>query len=190
MPRDDDLRLTAVRDDRETRPLDREVALVRLHGGHDYPLGQLKEALVEAAFEHDRLLDQVDDLVELAAGIAPASNRVEPFDDLAPPLFGDRLDVGRSKRFHVGRRAGNRDSAVREAVAEGRFANDRLVVELREHPAHRARETDPALIPSHRPREREAAHDPVDLLGENLAKLAAGKGDAEEAIAQFELVDA
>ena len=90
----DDLPLAAVCDQREAVSLDREVALVRLHRRHDHALRQLEKALVEAALEHDRLLDQVDDFGELAAGVAPAADRVQPFDDQPPALVCNRLDVG------------------------------------------------------------------------------------------------
>src|SRR5204863_9344363 len=56
----DDVGLAAVRDQREAVALDREVALVRLHRRHDHALRKLKEALVEAAVKHNRLLDEVD----------------------------------------------------------------------------------------------------------------------------------
>ena len=64
----DELGVAAVGDEREPGAAEREVALMRLHGGDDHALGQLEEPLVELAVEHVRPLDQVHDLLEHAAG--------------------------------------------------------------------------------------------------------------------------
>ena len=178
----------AVRDERKPVPLNRKVALVGLHRRHDHPLRELQEPLVEAALEHDRLLDEVDDLGELAAGIAPAPHHVEPFDDLAAPLVGYRLDVRSAQLIGVGGSARDLDRTVREAVPERGLPQDRLGVEHRQHPAHRAREAHAACVPAHRLREGESADDPVDLLGQDLAQLATGHSDAEKAVAHLQLL--
>ena len=60
---------------------DREVALVRLHGGDHDPVGQIEVAAVETALEHDRPLNQVDDLLELRARVGPGPCGVEAGDD-------------------------------------------------------------------------------------------------------------
>ena len=61
---------------------------MRLHRGDHDPLRQLEVARVEPALEHDRPLDQVDDLLELAAGILPRPGRVEAGHDRRAALGG------------------------------------------------------------------------------------------------------
>ena len=75
-------------------------------------------------------------------------------------------------------------------MPEAGLPDDRLVVELRQQPAHRPREAHARIVPAHRLREREAADDPVDLLGEDRAQLASRDRDAEEAVAHLELLHA
>ena len=71
--------------------LQREVALVALHGGHEDVARQAQVALVEAAGDDARPLDQEHDLLELAAGVAPLPaglrrGGVEAGDDAPPAL--------------------------------------------------------------------------------------------------------
>src|SRR5207244_1608355 len=79
-----DLGIAALRDERKPVPAEREVALVRLHRGLHDAHGQLQEPLVEGPFEHDRPLDEMDDLLEYVGRVRPAVR--QPFDDSAPPL--------------------------------------------------------------------------------------------------------
>src|SRR5205085_1980892 len=86
VPGADDLRVAAVRDDREPVPPEREVPLVCLHRRLDHALGEREIALVEAPLEHERPLDEVDHLAQDARRVAPLAERVEAFADQALPL--------------------------------------------------------------------------------------------------------
>ena len=107
-----ELRVAAVDDHGEAVPLDREVALVRLHRRDDHLRRELQEPLVEAAFEHVWILDKMHDLGELAAGVAPPADRVEPGDD-PRALVGDA--VRRRWRATVGIARGRPGSRPRRA---------------------------------------------------------------------------
>src|SRR5205814_7132281 len=128
VPPRDDVWVSAVRHDGEPVGLDREIALVRLHGRDDHALGELKEPLVETTLENMRLLDELDHLGELAAGVAPVPEGVEPRDDLAAPLLGDRLDVSGAQRLDVRGGARDLDRAVGKTVPEAGLPDDRLLV--------------------------------------------------------------
>src|SRR5205807_2408123 len=97
----DDIRLAAVRDYGETRAAEREVALVRLHRRLDHAPRQREVALVEAALEHERLLDEVDHLLEHVAGVAPALKRVQPLDDRPPATRAVGIDTRREQRLRI-----------------------------------------------------------------------------------------
>src|SRR5262249_19729470 len=140
--------------------------------------------------EHVRFLDEVDDLRELAAGVAPTTEGVEPSDDLPAALLGDRLDLGRAQRLDVRPGARDLDRAMREAMPEGGLTHDRLVVELRQHPPDRPGEAHAGVVPAHRLRERETADDAVDLNGQDVTQVSPRHGDAEEAVADLELLHA
>ena len=104
---DHERRIAAVGDEGEAGAREREVALVGLHRRLDHPRRQREEALVEAALQHDRALDEVDDLVELPERVAPAFG--QPRDDLPPALGRVRLDAVRPQRLGVAlRRTGSR----------------------------------------------------------------------------------
>src|SRR5262249_62295330 len=68
---DDRLGISAVRDERETVPLEREVPLVRLHRRLDHAPRQREKALVELAGQDPDALDHVEHLVELAERVRP-----------------------------------------------------------------------------------------------------------------------
>ena len=124
---------------------------MRLHRSHHHALGKLQKALVERPFQNGHALDQVHDLLEHAARIAPAARRrVEARHDLAAPLFGIRLDPCTAKPLDVLARVWHFDRTVGEAMAEGCVADRRLAVELGKQPAHWAREANAALVPAHR----------------------------------------
>ena len=181
---DHELRVAPVRDEREPRAGEREVALVGLHRGLDHAGRQREEALVEPAFEDGDALDEVDDLLELPERVAPAVR--QRLDDLAAPLGGIGLDTVRAERVRVTLRRRNLDPSGGEAVAErGAVAEDDCLVEPGAEPAHRTREPKPVGLPLHRLRERKRIEHRRKPLGQRLA----GHLDAEEAVALLELVD-
>ena len=154
VPAADDLRVARVRDDRDPAPAEREVALVRLHRGDDHALGQLEELLVERGVQDVRPLDQVDDLVELAARVLPPADRVERGDDLLAAHVGVRLHARLAQRRLVPARGrdldlARMDPAMPERVRAGRDAVERHVhrggAQLREQPAHGPREAERPL---------------------------------------------
>src|SRR6185312_12184271 len=75
---EDRVGLTSVRDDGKPRAAEREVALMRLHGGLDHAARKPEEPLVEPAFEDEGRFDEVHDLVELPKRIRPGAESVEP----------------------------------------------------------------------------------------------------------------
>ena len=85
--------------------------------------GKPQEPLVEGRVEHERLLDEVDDLVELAERVAPLAVLGR-----APPRSAGAAPRGRARRRRarivssVGAGARDRDGAVGEAVAVRRVA--------------------------------------------------------------------
>src|SRR5207245_8805498 len=126
--------------------------------------GQLQEPLVEGPFEHDRPLDEMDDLLEYVGRVRPAVR--QPFDDSAPPLVVIGLDVYRTQYIEIRSRRVDLDRlGMLEPMAERGLADDGLGVELREQPAHRPGEAEPAVVPAHRPPELESADDRADALG-------------------------
>jgi hypothetical protein len=175
--------LAAVRDERETIAPQREVPLVRLHRRHDDPLRQLEEALVERALDHLDALDQVDHFLQHAPGITPGSDSVQAGRDLAAPFLDVRLHTGGAQPLHVLARMLDFDNPRGEAVPERRLADDRLLVELRKSPPHRAGEPDAAVVPAHRLRERKTADDRLEPLRDDLAQCAARTLDSKEAVA-------
>ena len=103
----------------------------------------------------------------------PAADRVERLDDLPAALLRVGLDVGRCAASRRSLGVGHLDLAVREAVALRtcrRSPRPSSRVELREQPADRPREAEPAVVPAHRLAEREAAHDRVEPLGQHLGE--------------------
>ena len=135
------------------------------------------------------MLDEEDDLLEDAVGIAPAADRVEGLDDLAPPLLGVRLDVGATQHVEIGRCLRDRDRPGCKSVAVGAVAHDPVRVDHGERPAHGARKAQAAAVPAHRLREREPAQDRVQLFGEDLGEQPSRHLHAEEAVARLELFD-
>ena len=77
----DEVGVARVRDEAEARAGEREVALVRLHRRRTHPLGQREVALVVVPFEDGRVLDEVDDLLQLVQRIRPLAERVEAVAD-------------------------------------------------------------------------------------------------------------
>ena len=187
---EDGRRVAAVGDDGEAVAAEREVALVRLHRRFDHAPRQPQEALVEGRVEHERALDQVHDLVELAERVAPVAVLGQPLLDRPPPLALVGLDAGRANRARVRPRALDRHGAVAEPVAVRRrsggdsFELDRdgLVVQLRAEPAHRPREAE-RRPPAHRLPELEPAHDRGEPLRQRIPHVLAGHGHPEEAVA-------
>ena len=126
--------------------LERKVALVRLHRRLDDAWRQLQEALVEAPLEHDRALDQEDDLLDHPGRVAPAADRIEPLEDLAAALVLVGLDPGSPQDLDVLVGARQLDLAAREAVPVGQVSGfepgdrdlQRRLVELGAEPAHGA----------------------------------------------------
>ena len=186
----DGVGIAAVRDEREPVAAEREIALVRLHRGHDHALGQREEALVERPRLHARALDQMDDLPELSERIRPLPHLVEALADRALPLGGVRLDscLAQDALVVVGARYLDLPGGEAMAEGDGPVAGDRLRVEPREPPAHRPRVAEPALVPAHRLREGEPAQDRVQTLGENVAQRLSRNGDPEKAVSFLELV--
>ena len=150
---------------------------------------QLQVALVEPSVDDHGPLDEVDDLFEHAVRVGPPAERIERLHDLAPALGRIRLHARRPQRFEVGGRLRDLDRARREPVAVALLADDRVRVDHRERPANGARETEAAVVPAHRLREREAAQDGVHLLGKHLCDRFARHFDAERAVTLLELVD-
>ena len=190
VPSADDVRLAAVRDDGEAVAPEREVALVSLHRRLDHALRQREVALVEAALEHERPLDEVDHLTENPGGVAPLAELVEPLADHALALGRVGLDPGGAERLLVGLRARDLDLAGEEAPPERRaVAPQRLLVELLAGPADRSREAVAALVPAHRLREGEPVDDAPHPVEEQLApQLLARNARPQEAVAHLELV--
>ena len=196
---DHDLGFAAVGDEGEARALEGEVALVRLHRRLDHARRQLQVTLVEAPFEHHGALDEEDDLLEHARGIAPAADRVEPLEDLSSALVLLRLDAGGAEHLDVLVGPRHLDLAAGKAVAVGQVAGleprhlhlQRGLVELRAQPADRSGEAQATLLPEHR-LERKALDDGGELLGQRLRDGPTRHDDAQEAVAQLEilLVDA
>ncbi len=184
------LRIAPVGDDSEAVPTERKIALMRLHRRLDHPLRDPQEPLVEGRVEHERLLHQVDDLLQLSERVAPVAMLGERRLDLPPPLPLVGLDAGAADGLGVCAGRGDRDRAVGEPVPVGdlprRYAGerdrDRLVVELRECPADRPREAE-LRAPAHRLPELQALDDRGKPLRQNLPELLAGDRHSEEAFA-------
>ena len=142
---DDHLGIAAVGHEGEPRAFEREVALMRLHRCLDHPGRKLEEALVEAPGEDDGALDEEDDLLEHAGGVAPAADRVEPVEDLAAALALLRLDARGAQHLDVLVRPRHLHLAPGEAVAVREMPGfeprdpdlQGRLVELRAQPAHR-----------------------------------------------------
>ena len=187
VPLKDDVGRTAVWDDCETIRPEREVALVLLHRRLDDSARQLEEPLLKSPLENDRPFDQVHDLVQNACRIAPSFR--ERVDDLLPSRRRVGLDLDAAQLLRVLLRRRDRHRAAREPVSEGMVSADRLVVELRQDPAHRPRVAQPAVVPAHGLREPQPSYDLVDLLREDVAQSLAGKLDAEKTVPDLELID-
>ncbi len=104
--------------------------------------------------------------------------------------------AARPRRVRRGRHADARRTSSAAGISTAscvkRWPNEcapeqRLLVELRQHPAHRPRIAQPAVVPAHRLGEGEAADDRVDPLRENVPQGAAGLLDPEEAVTHLEL---
>ena len=152
---------------------------MRLHRRHDDALRQREKALVERAVEHDRALDEVDDLLEHAGRVAPRSDRVETLVDEAPPLVGIRLDTGRTKPFGVSLRALYLDFAgvaepmpVRRASAGNPGEGNRhgFTVELGAEPPDGSREAQIRRPPAHGFPEAQATHDAGEPVRQDLGQ--------------------
>src|SRR6185369_819917 len=102
------------------------------------------------------------------------------------PLLGVGLDAGGAKPLLVVPGGPDLDRASPEAVPKRRPPNESFPVELDERPAHRPRETDAGVVPAHRLRERKAADDRVELLGQRLGQRPARALEAEETLASLE----
>ena len=130
-------------------PTDREVALVRLHGRHRDPLGQLEIAGRELAREHARPLDQVDDLVELPHRVVqpPAASSPATIAARRSPASTITPWARRSSRYvaadpiGTGSRPGRGPRLSPEARTPATSAATHLAVELRDEPADRAART-------------------------------------------------
>ena len=183
VPGPDDVGVAAVCDEQEPRlergagPAHGEVALVRLHRGDHDPVGQLQIARVEAALEHDRPLDQVDDLLELAPGISPGAGGVEAGHDRRAPLgrLGHRPHA--AQVVQVGRGGAQARVAALVAMAVGGFTALQAeqahrhdgVVELHDEPAHRAREA--AALVAHRLGELDPLGEAADDVRHEVGDL-------------------
>ena len=162
------VRVAAVRDEGEAVLAERKRADVVLDRRLDDPARQLQVALVEPAFDHDRLLDEEDDLAQDAVRVGPAAEIVQRVDDLLAPLQRVGLDVGLAQRVEVRRGVRDVDLAGREAMPVGALADDLGRVDQRERPANRPRKANSVAVPAHRLREGEPADDPVDLPRQDL----------------------
>ena len=165
---------------------------MRLHRGLDDAARERQEALVERSLRErsatrrggrplpGRFSFGVGEPELLEAGRIEASRFV-----------GSGSDVGRAQGLEVFSRALNRHLAMREAVAERRAAEavHGPVVELGAEPAHGSRETKAGVVPPHRLREGERAHDLVQALGQGIEQRPPGDKHAEEAVAHLEVVD-
>ena len=178
--------IAAVRHEREAVSFEREVPLMRLHGGDDDVARQVEEALVEGAFQHRRPLRQVHHLVEDSRGVAPPLR--QPLEDQPAPLGGSGFDARGPQALGVVLGRGNLDGIGDEAVAERVGSRERLLVELGQHPADGARIPEPAVVPAHRLGEGEALDDGIDPLREHLAQGPAGQLDPEEAVTHLQVV--
>src|SRR5712691_2365011 len=81
------------------------------------------------------------------------------------------------------------DRTGRKAMAEGRLADDRLSVERSEHPAHRTGEADAAVVPTHRPGEREPSDDRVEALRHHPGQRLSRTLEPEEPVAHREFLN-
>ena len=150
VPGSHELGVAAVRDEREAVAAEREVALVRLHRGHDHALGQLEEALVERCPRARSRSRPGRRPPRARRRIAPAAERVEPRDDLrgaAPRRPARRLRRAAARRTR--RACGDLDRAVREAVPEATSRRPTVSASsFAQEPAHGPREADAARRPS------------------------------------------
>ena len=183
------VRVAAVRDEREPVASEREGANVVLDRRLDDAARELEIALVEAAVEDDRRLDEVHDLGQDAVRVGPVAEAVERGGDLLAALLAVGLDSYGAQSLRVAGRVGDLDRPGREAMPVRALADDPRRVEHREPPAHGPREPQPAVVPAHRLREREAPDELVDLVGQHFGERLPGHRDAEEAVALLELLD-
>ena len=169
------------------RILEREVALVALHGRHQHARWQLHVTVVDAAGDHAGPLDEEHDLLEHPERIAPgaphlAGGRVEVGDDLGPAVLVAR-DHGHGPQDRVVvRRRADRGRAAEEAMpladVPGRQAvqleGHGALVDLGHDPANRPGEAQAgAVAPAHGLGEAQAGHQPLGHLGHQLVQGAA-----------------
>src|SRR4030095_2725669 len=107
----------------------------------------------------------MNDLRELAEGIAPFAKRIEALPDEALTLGRVRLDVGGTQCLRIGLGGGQVDLAVREAVppCRGAVALHRRSVQAGAGSPERTSTPESRSVPPHRLAEAEAADDLVQL---------------------------
>jgi hypothetical protein len=136
-----------------------------LHRRVDHASRQREEALVERTLEDDHLLDEMNDLPQLAEGIAPLAECVEPLPNEALTLGRVRLHVYGAQCLCIGLGGRQVDLAVGEAVPQSRgaVALHRRSVQAGAGPPDGPRKTESRSVPPHRLAEAQAADDLVQL---------------------------